>query len=224
MGWGGKNAVLNNRPVAQEPDSPAAVDEFIHAMHGLGMTQAEGLNELVDFTHMKTMLDMGGVSGAYSLVVTKKNPHMKAVLYDFPEVCDIARKFIRRFRAGSRVRICEGNIFADNVPEGFDVVLLSQVLHEYGPSDCLLILRKAYGSLNPGGLIIINETLINSAETGPPQAALFSVNMLVHSRNGSSYSGKRIKGWLKRIGYSEITIHSSGSLLAPITAREKNNS
>jgi ubiquinone/menaquinone biosynthesis C-methylase UbiE len=194
--------------------------EYINAMHGLGVIQAEKISVLSDFSRVKTLLDMGGGSGVYSLVLAKKYPHLKAVIYDFPEVCGITEKFIRQFKAQSQVSLCKGNLLTDGVPQGFDAVLLSQVLHQYGTKECISILRKAYHALNKGGKLIINETLLDGEETGPLPSALFSLNMLIHTPRGSSYSGKRIRCWLQRIGFIDVKIQSSESLLALVTARK----
>lgn len=219
--WGElKEITIRNRPVATEIERPRDIRGFIEAMHGLGMVQAEKLVNLIDFSGVKTLLDMGGGSGAYSLVLAKQYPHLKAVVYDFPEVCDIAQGFIRKFKLKSRVSVNPGNLLVDNVPQKFDAVILSQVLHEHSPRDCLLILRKAYQVLNRGGKLIVNESLLNDEETGPVLPALFSLNMLVHTHQGSSYSGKRIKGWLQKIGFKGINVQPSQSLLSMVIAQK----
>jgi precorrin-6B methylase 2 len=219
--WGNlKEAVVHNSPVETEVTDPESVLKFIKAMHGLGVIQAEKLAELIDFSGTKTLLDMGGGSSAYSLVLARKYPHLKAVVYDLPEVCDVAQKFIKQWKAESQVSVCKGNLLFDDVPRGFDGVILSQVLHGYGPRDCMNLLKKAFQALNKGGKLIINESLLNDEETGPLLPALFSLNMLVETPQGSSYSGKRIKGWLQRIGYRGVKVQSSGSPLASVTAQK----
>jgi len=219
--WGTlKEVIINNRPVLMEREDREQLVEYINAMHGLGVVQADKISVLIDFSSVKTLLDMGGGSGIYSLVIAKTYPHLRAVIYDFPEVCAIAEKFIRQFKAQSQVSLCKGNLLVDDVPQGFDAVLLSQVLHEYGQEGCISILRKAYGALNQGGKLIINETLLHDEETGPLPSVLFSLNMLIHTPKGSSYSGKRIRGWLQKIGFVDVKVQSSESLLALVIARK----
>jgi hypothetical protein len=47
-----------------------------------------------------------------------------------------------------------------------------------------LALRKVAQALKPGGTVAIAEFIANHERTGPPQALLFAVNMLVNSEEG----------------------------------------
>jgi hypothetical protein len=44
--------------------------------------------------------------------------------------------------------------------------------------------------------------------------------MLVHTHQGSSYSGKRIKGWLQKIGFQSVNVQPSQSLLSVVIAQK----
>jgi len=76
--------------------------------------------------------------------------------------------------------------------------------HEQHLRARLALLKKVRAALNPGGRVVVQEFAIDASRTKPPQAALFSVNMLVNTPGGRCYAPGEIKGWLKEAGYRGI--------------------
>ena len=64
------------------------------------------------------------------------------------------------------------------------------------------MLRKVSESLRPGGRVVIQDYILNDDGTGYPRATLFSLNMLVGTKNGSSHSGREYIDWLKQTGFA----------------------
>ena len=57
----------------------------------------------------KLMLDLGGGSGAYSIVATKTFPGLKAIVLDLPPVAVVAREYIAANEAADRVSALAGD-------------------------------------------------------------------------------------------------------------------
>ncbi len=72
-------------------------------------------------------------------------------------------------------------------PVGHDAILLSMILHDWGEDRDRAILQKCWAALPSGGMVIISELLVNDEKTGPPAAALMSLNMLVETE-GRNYT------------------------------------
>jgi len=51
---------------------------------------------------------------------------------------------------------------------------------------------------------VIQEFVLNSAKTQPLFSTLFSLNMLMGTHRGSSYSYVEMKEWLKDVGFKNI--------------------
>jgi len=104
------------------------------------------------------------------------------------------------------VDFAAGNYLENPVPGGFDVAWLSQILHAEGPDNAAVIVKKAVKALQPGGLIFIHEFMLNDAKDGPEHAALFSLNMLLGTKQGQAYSEKELRDILVRAGAKDIAM------------------
>ena len=51
---------------------------------------------------------------------------------------------------------------------------------------------------------MVQDFILNLDKTGPLHAALFSVNMLVGTDAGSTYSETEYAGWMKAVGLTEV--------------------
>ena len=97
-----------------------------------------------------------------------------------------------------RIAVQPGNWEVDSFGDGNDVVLFSNVLH--GPaSNTPMKLSKAYNSLTDGGLLVIQEFLLNDARTGPLIPALF--NMMV-----GAYSKAELFAIIEEAGFCEAKL------------------
>jgi SAM-dependent methyltransferase len=90
------------------------------------------------------------------------------------------------------------------LPCGFDVVLMSNVLHGQGATENRALLRSAYRALNEGGRIVLRDVLMNRAGTDPDWGALFSVALLLQTPKGRCYGLDEVREWLDVAGFSGI--------------------
>ncbi len=74
---------------------------------------------------------------------------------------------------------------------------------EKAPDDCRMMIQKAVGALAPGGRIIIHDFILNNHMDGPLFPALFSLNMLLGTESGQSYSEDQIIDMLADAGVKD---------------------
>ena len=192
---------------------------FTKAMHNNAMGPAKILSNKFDFSNFKKLLDLGGGSGAFSIVLTKKYENLNAIVFDLPNVCKVTEKFIKETKA-EKVRTIEGDFFKDELPKDCTIVLISQILHSFNAEKNKEILEKVYNSLPEEGIVIINEFLLNPEKTGPLFPALFALNMFAGSEEGNAYTEEEIKGWLEDIGFKyEQTLHLAGPIKSIIARK-----
>ena len=67
-----------------------------------------------------------------------------------------------------------------------------------------MLIKKCADSLNKNGMIVINDFVMNDDRTKPFHGALFSLNMLVGTANGDTYTEKEIREWFESAGLSNI--------------------
>ena len=82
-------------------------------------------------------------------------------------------------------------------------IILGNTYHLYLKPG-LEILKKTVAVLEPGGLILIHDFLLNRSMDGPLFPALFSLNMLLGTASGQSYSEEQIADMLSRAGAKNI--------------------
>ncbi len=206
--WWGQlaEAVRTNRPVRDRTgaaDDDDAHRDFIRAAHVRAQSEAEILTGNVDLTGRKQLFDAGGGAGTYSVSLVRRYPGLRAIVFDLPATAEIAGEVIAESGVQNRITFKAGDYFRDDFGQGNDVVLLSFVLHLMGPQRCKLLLRKSFDSLTSGGLVVVHEGLIEPHGMSPVWAALFSLNLLVVTGEGRSYSGREISALMRTVGFAE---------------------
>ncbi len=152
----------------------------------------------------KNLLDVGGGLGTFSLACCRRFPRLRATLVEHPRVVPLARRAVKKARMVDRVRVVGLDISKDPWPVGFDLVLISNVLHGQGVEENRSALLSAFDSLNPQGRLILRDVLLNADRTDPEWGALFSVALLVHTPRGRCYALDEVRRWLRQAGFSKI--------------------
>jgi SAM-dependent methyltransferase len=179
-------------------------ESFLMGMFNLAMAIAPRLVPLIDLGSRRHLLDLGGGPGTYAIHFCMKNPQLKASVFDLPTTRPFAEKTIKKFDLSDRIDFMDGNYLEDRISGRFDVAWLSHILHGEGPEDCLEILKKTVAVLEPEGLIIIHDFLLNDSMDGPLFPALFSLNMLLGTTSGQSYSESQVADMLSLAGVKNI--------------------
>jgi len=214
--WGNlANVLRTGSPVPREGSVAPLSDEhrtrnFIRAMYQGGVHSAEILMDRLDLSRVRRMLDVGGGPGHYCFAAARRNPSLHATVFDLPRTLTITREYIKEHGMEDRVDTVAGDFNKDELPRGFDLVLMSQVLHSNTRSECAALVAKGYASLNPGGHLVINEFALDEDRTSPVSAALFSVNMLANTAGGSAYTRAEITEWMETAGLEEISTMDLG--------------
>ncbi|MCL5105396.1 MAG: acetylserotonin O-methyltransferase [Armatimonadetes bacterium] len=187
-----------------ERDDRAMADyavPFMAAMHSIAGRQASNVIEQIDLAGVRRVLDVGGGSGAYSIQFCRDKPDINAAVFDQPGIVPLTKDYVEQAGMTSRISTFTGNFNTDDLPGGFDLAFLSQVLHSNNPEENLELFKKCWKSLNPGGQIVIQEFVVDEGRTSPPAHVLFALNMLVGTRAGDTYTESEIEGWLEAASF-----------------------
>jgi SAM-dependent methyltransferase len=183
------------------------VKHFIGAMHEFAQEPAEIISSLFPPKSVKKFLDVGGGPGTYCLVFLKKNPKMKATILDLRLPLQIAKRLIRERGLTKSIKLIEGDFLKADFGYGYDLILMSQILHSNSPEDCKLIIHKGYHALQKNGRLLIHDFILNEDKISPLSTAIFAVNMLVNTPEGRTYTQGEITEWMKRAGFRDITCY-----------------
>ena len=194
---------------------------FISALDPIAIWPARAIAGTFDFSQFKRLIDVGGGSGVYSIAIVEKNPNIEAIVFDLPHVCEIAQNNIAKKKLSERIKCHPGDYFKHTLPEGFDVALLSNVLHGYGPDMCELLLQKIYDSLPSGGAIIVSDTVLDDNGYGPETAVLMSLYYLLITEQGRNYTVSEYEYMLKNAGFIEIKPYKTSAATTYIAGRKR---
>jgi len=172
-------------------------------MHGISIQSGRAVAAAFDFSTRVQLLDVGGTSGAHCIEAARRYPHLQAVVYDIAPALVIAREKIDEAGLADRITTREGDFFSEELPSGADVILLSMILHDWGPDKNRAIPAKCFRALPPGGALIVSELMMDDDKTGPLAAALGSICMLIETE-GRNYSWAEYEAWLAEAGFRDL--------------------
>ncbi len=179
-------------------------EAFLMGMFNNAMLQAPGLVKTLDLSENRNLLDMGGGPGTYAIHFCMQNPLLKAVVFDLPTTQPYAEKTISKFGLSERISFMAGNYVTQPLQGRYDAVWLSHILHGEGPAVCQNMIQKAAGALEPGGILLIHDFILDDTKDGPLFATLFSMNMLIGTPKGRSYVQQELIDMMTQAGLSNI--------------------
>lgn len=200
-------AVRSGEPIrgrVSHDSSEAERESFEMGMFNLAMQIAPRIVTKVDLRGRRNLLDLGGGPGSYAIQFCQANPQLNATVYDLPTTRPFAEKTIASFGLSDRITFREGDFISDDVPGGFDVAWLSHILHGEGPDECAVTLKRGVAALEPGGMLMVQEFILDDSMDGPLFPALFSLNMLLGTPHGRSYSQRQLEKMMTAAGVGEI--------------------
>ncbi len=205
-------AVTSGKPISdQKPiDEETRREHFLMGMFNNASQMAPGLVKAFELSNRAHLLDLGGGPGTYAIHFCLANPDLKATVFDLPTTRPFAEKTIARFGLADRIDFTDGNYIEEDIPGHYDVVWMSHIIHSEGAETAEKIIKKAADILEPGGMIMIHDFFLNDPSDpidGPLFPALFSLNMLVRTKAGRSYSQNEITTMLRKAGFGRIQRH-----------------
>lgn len=174
----------------------------IARLNGPAIAEALGPQLLRHAGQPIRVLDLGGGHGGYSIALARQYNDLRAVVFDLPPVAEVAREIVAATDVADRVTVRAGDFKADDLGAGFDMVLLFGVLVSEPPGDAVALLRKTAAALTPGGVVVIRGFYLQADRTGPPEATLFDLQMLLSTGAGAAHRIADLAGWLTEAGFA----------------------
>jgi hypothetical protein len=184
---------------ASAMEQEASARSFTLALAGRARNVAPYLADRVPFAGVRTLLDVGGGTGIYSIACVQRHPHLRAIVWDRPEVLKVAAEQVAAYGVAERVTLVPGDMFNDPMPAGADAILLSNILHDWDVPECQAIVDRCAAALPVGGRLLIHDTLLNDALDGPLPIALYSAALFCFCV-GRAYSAAEYRAMLTAAG------------------------
>jgi SAM-dependent methyltransferase len=215
--WG---SFKNEKDWTRAMEDEAFANSFTAAMDCRGVYLAQAIAKKFDCSRFKKLLDIAGGSGIYACSLAAHYPDLHAAVLEKPPVDRLARKAILKRGLTSRVSVIVGDMFKESFPPGYDLHLISNVLHDWNETTVTELLAKSFEALEPGGSLIIHDAHINADKTGPLPVAAYSA-MLMHATQGKCYSLSELYPILEKTGFSSMRFMETAADRSIIAAEKK---
>ena len=168
------------------------------AAPSFGQAMARALSS--ELAGRRRVLDVGGGSGIYAATMVAHHPQMSGVVFEQAPVDAIARRELAKHGLADRVDVETGDMFVDPWPEGCDVFLLSNVLHDWDLPEVERLLQKTADSMDSGSLLVLHEAFLREDKSGPLPVAEYSV-LLATITQGRCYAPGEYGSILQGLGF-----------------------
>jgi len=159
--------------LARDPRTAGAYDAAI-AAYTRAVTAALGERDV--FAGARTLVDIGGGSGASLAALLRRWPTLRGVLVDLPHVAGPARARLPAELAG-RVEVVEGDYF-ESLPAGADLYLLQHVLHNWDDERAAALLSRVRAAMAPAASVLVVEAVLAPVDYAD-SARMLDLEMLV---------------------------------------------
>lgn len=180
-------------------ETPDFAREFTAMMDCRGVLLAQALAKQLELGGRSRLLDIAGGSGVYACSLCAHFPELRASVLEKPPVDQIAAQLIQERGLGERVNVVAQDMLTRRFPEGYDVHLLSNVLHDWDVILVRKLLQSSAVALETGGWLVVHDAFLNADKTGPLTVAEYSV-LLMHVTQGRCYSVREITDWAAEAG------------------------
>ncbi|KAJ0041696.1 hypothetical protein NL108_008240 [Boleophthalmus pectinirostris] len=167
-----------------------------------------------DLSPFKTIVDLGGCSGALARELSRQYPSCTVTVYDLPSVTEAAQKHFTQ--EDDDITFQKGDFFTDALPSA-DLFVLARIIHDWPEEKCVSLLRRIHSVCKPGGGVLLVEALLFENHRGPITAQVFSLNMLVQTE-GRERRPSEYTAILNKTGFHDVQVSRTGKCYDAILA------
>ncbi|MBK5965977.1 methyltransferase [Thiocystis minor] len=186
-------------------DGDQRVAEYSTLMSASSGFVAEDALDAYPLREHQCLMDVGGGEGRFLLQVAKRWPELKLMLFDLPAVVERAASHFDDAGMSGRVSIHGGNIKADPLPKGADIISLVRVILDHNDDGAIEILRAVRAALPPGGTLLVIEPMSETPGAEPVGDAYFGLYLLAMG-SGRTRPPRELKAMLTETGFDRIRL------------------
>jgi ubiquinone/menaquinone biosynthesis C-methylase UbiE len=202
--------VRNGQPavaVNQETEGTEFFSQLVETIIPMSYAGAQKLSEHLKVANAKDemrVIDLAAGSGIWGIALAQKSPRLRVTAVDWAGMIPTTKRITQKFGVRDRFDFIEGDLLEAKFGNGYEVATLGHILHSEGEERSRQLLKKIFRTLKSGGTIAIAEWLVSDDRTKPLPSLMFSVQMLVNTEKGDTFSFNQIKRWLEEAGFKKV--------------------
>ncbi|GAA0775281.1 methyltransferase domain-containing protein [Roseibium denhamense] len=177
---------------------------YSKSQHAGSLGPGRSLAKMVDLSSARTLLDVGGGTGAFSISLCKAYPDLSSTILDFPNVAKVGAGFIEGEGLSERISYQPGNALKDSWPDRADAVLMSYLYSGVPGTAIPGLVRKAYETLSAGGRYMVHDFMVDENRDGPKLAALWQLQHTAFNPQAKSITSDYVAGLMEAAGFEDI--------------------
>ena len=194
-----------------EPREPNVFDQiysdldttysFLITMITIQSSNFKSISSNFDFKNYKTVCDVGGALGGFSVILKKKHPELECTTFDLPIIEPLVKRYLEEHEMLDQVKIASGDMFKDDLPKS-DVISMGNILHDWNNEEKVILFKKVFDGLNENGIFIIVEDLIDNERKENSSGLNMSILMLIEC-GGFNMSFNEIEKYSTNAGFKK---------------------
>lgn len=190
---------------AETPDEEDQGADSMAEQHNLALLHGYALGKALDLGQYENLLDLGGGTGAMSIGLCETYQNLHATVFDLPENVKKANEFIDKSRCRSRVKTIGGDITKDDLPNGFDIALLANLVSVFDKKTNKKLLAEIYEKLPENGVCVISGWILDESRLQPEISVLFCLEDICWGSPDVERNFSVYRSWLGEAGFRDIT-------------------
>ena len=171
-----------------------------------------------DFGQYARVLDVGGGYGGALARLLQSYAGMSGGVLDLGYLAGGASTYLADSGVGRRARFVPGDFF-ERVPEGYDCYLLKYIVHDWGDSEALQILRHCAAAARPSSHVILLERVLpDSVDDSAAHRAVMQIDLAMMTTGGKERTRDEYRRLLARGGLRMVAVTATASPCSVIHA------
>ncbi|MEO6362560.1 MAG: methyltransferase [Caldimonas sp.] len=184
--------------------NPEEAQNFSKAQHVGSLGAAHLLARRLGTVPWRSLLDVAGGTGAFSIMLCKRNPLLSATILDFPNVCEISLEYLQAAGVADRVSLLSGDARLTDWPQQQDAVLVSYLLSAISELEVQPLIDRAFAALIPGGALMIHDFMVHDDRSGPLSASLWILTNAIMDPRNPQLTPSSMRGVMERSGFADV--------------------
>ena len=184
---------------------PQLWERYMRGLAAMAPMMAKEVARRIKFAAPPTrLLDVAGGHGLFSVALCRRHAGLRSEILDLPQAVEVGEQIVAEQGLSERITYRSGDLRRDEWGDGYDAVLLFNILHNLSEDECRDAITAAGDALRPGGLLVVLDSDHTQRKGNVDQTGGFSEMLCFLTSGTRAYPVDSIRGWMRDAGFGNI--------------------